>query len=91
MAVLSKQRIQNLVTAKSLTVPAGAQYAWLSAEAQDVMFQLDGSAPTATRGHRIRVAADLATVIDDEQGLRAIRVIEGAGGASLNVTYFGTA
>lgn len=70
--------------AKALTVPARAKIAFIQAEAQAVRWRDDGTDPTASVGMRL--------VADEEMwftgDLNAVKFIEEAAGAKLNVSYY---
>ena len=84
------QQITSLAAAASLTVPtagpgpAPARMAMIQAEAQIVRWRDDGVNPTASVGMTI-AAGDTLIYTGD---LAAIRFIEAAASAKLNVTYF---
>ena len=81
---LGYQQITTLTTAVGLTVPPGAVGAIIVAEAQAVRWRDDGTAPTATVGMPLAVAAALEYAGD----LSAIKFIEQTAGAKLNVAYY---
>lgn len=85
---LGYQQLTNITAATALTVPPGARFARLRAEAQDVRFRDDGTAPTASAGDLLR-ASDTDWLMYDGN-LRAIQVIAAAAGAILNVSYYGS-
>lgn len=63
----------------------GAIYALIQAEGQDVRWRPDGTNPTASVGMLLKVNSTLEYTYD----LSRMRFIQAAGGAILNVTYFG--
>lgn len=73
-----------LATAQSLTVPAGANVAYIVAEAVDVRWRDDGVAPTASVGMVLPAGASLTYAAS----LAAIQFIETAAGSILNVSYY---
>lgn len=79
------QQITSLGTAQALTVPAGARYALIQAENQNVRWRDDGTNPTASVG---------MVLSKDSDGLwysgfpEKLRFIEAAAGATLNVSYY---
>jgi len=81
---LGYQQITSLAAAVGLTVPAGAQRARIQVETQAVRWRDDGTNPTATVGMRIAVGGELVY----EGSLAAIRFIEEAASAKLNISYF---
>lgn len=83
-APLGYQQITNLSAASALTVPAGADAAVITAETQDVRYRDDGTAPTAAIGVPLAKGVALEYAGD----LRALRFIEQAASAVLNVAYY---
>lgn len=81
---LGYQQITVLSSAAGLTVPAGAQRARIQAETQAVRWRDDGTNPTSTAGLRIAAAGELWY----EGDLSAIKFIEEAASAKLNVAYY---
>lgn len=79
------QQLTGMSSATALTVPAGARIAVLDAEAQNVRWRDDGTAPTATVG--MRIIADSEAVYSGN--LAAIQFIAETAGAILNVSYYG--
>lgn len=74
-------------SADSLTaggVPSGATSAYIAAEAQAVRYRDDGGTPTASVGMPIASGAAIAYV----GTFSALRFIEQAGGAKLNVLFY---
>lgn len=71
-------------TSTGLTVPATATYAIIQAEGQAVRWRDDGTAPTAAIGMVIGVGGELSY----DGNLNAIRFIEAAATAKLNVSYY---
>lgn len=79
------QQITNLSAAAALTVPAaGASFAVFNAEAQNVRWRDDGTAPTATVGMLLTKDTEFTYQGD----LSKIKFIETTGGAILNVSYY---
>lgn len=83
------QQITSIASAKSLTVPTtcGATpvtLARITIEAQAVRYRDDGSAPTATVGMPMAVAASL----DYSGALSKIQFIEQTSGGIVNVSYY---
>jgi len=74
-----------LTAATGLTVPAGAEYAVVQAEAQAVRWRDDGVAPTAAVGMSIAAGAS----VEFNGDLNALSFIEAAVGGILNVSYYG--
>jgi hypothetical protein len=66
------------------TVPTTATYAVIQAESQAVRWRDDGQAPTASVGMRIPAGGELFY----DGNLSAIRFIEEAASAKLNVSYY---
>jgi hypothetical protein len=84
---LSYQQITVLTSSTALTVPAGAKYALIQAEAQNVRMRSNAvgdSAPTATVG--MLIAAGDSIFLSGN--LTILRFIETAASAKLNVAYF---
>lgn len=81
---LGHQQITGLNAAKSLTVPAGAQRALLCPQTQPVRFRDDGTSPTADIG--IYIAANERVWYEGD--LSAIKFIETAASAKLDVSYY---
>lgn len=81
------QQITSLSSSTALTVPSGAKVALIQAETQSVRWRPDGSttAPTASVGMVLAAGETLPFTGD----LSAIRFIETAASAKLNVSYFG--
>lgn len=86
LSPLGYEQLPSLGTATALTIPAGCSVVMIQAEAQAVRWRDDGVAPTAAIGYPLAVGADLYYESDR---LGAIRFIERAGGAILNVSYYG--
>ncbi len=81
---LGFQFITSLATSTPLTVPTGATEALIQVMSQNVRWRDDGVAPTATVGMQLRAGGDMLYT----GKLTAIRFIEEALGASLNVSYY---
>lgn len=77
-------QLTSLATAAGLTVPVGATYAIIQAEAQAVRWRDDGTDPTTTVGMTIAAGAELRY----DGNLRGIRFIEAAASAKLNVSFY---
>jgi hypothetical protein len=82
---LGFQQITSLSAATALTVPAGATIAVIQTEAQAVRWRDDGTDPTATVGLPLSVG----TQLEYSGNLAALKFIEQASGAKLNVSYYG--
>lgn len=82
---LGYQQITSLATAQALTVPTGATFALIVPETKDVRWRPDGSttAPTASVGMPLAAGQPLVYSGD----LAAIRFIEQAASAKLNIFY----
>lgn len=78
------QQITALAASTPLTVQAGARYAVITVEGQAVRYRDDAVAPTTTVGMPLPVGATLRY----DGSLAAIRFIEQALGAKLNVSYY---
>ena len=79
------QVIASLTTAKSLTAPKGALIALIQAEGADIRWRDDGTAPTASLGMFLGNGQTLQYTGD----LQTIKLIGAAGGATLNVSFYG--
>jgi hypothetical protein len=82
---VSNEMISDLSSAVSLTIPAGANAAWVQAQAQVVRYWLDGSTPTSSAGLMLAVG-DMIEIEQDQ--LAGFRAIEQTSGAVLAVAYF---
>ena len=80
------QQITSLSSATSLTVPTGAQIAWIQAESQNIRLRDDGTAPSATVGFIITTTDPLRYDGD----LRDVQLIEVTGSAKVNILYYGS-
>jgi hypothetical protein len=82
------QQITSLSASTALTVPTTSQqqpvYAIIRPQAQAVRWRDDGTAPTASVGYPLNVGEELKYAGD----LRAIRFIEQAASAALNINYY---
>lgn len=78
------QQITSLAAATALTVPSGATSATIVAETQDVRWRDDGTNPTATVG----MLLPKGTQLQYSGNLAAIKFIETAASASLNISYY---
>lgn len=83
---LGYQQVTGISAATALTVPVGATMAVIQTEAQNVRWRDDGTSPTATVGMVLTTSDEL---IYDANGLAALKFIEVAVGAKLNVSYYG--
>lgn len=81
---LGYQQLTSLGSAAALTVPAGAQRALFVAETQSVRLRDDGTDPSATVG----LLLSAGTVLDYRGNLSAVKIIETAASAKLNVLYY---
>jgi hypothetical protein len=87
--VLGFQQITSLSAATALTVPAGARFCSIRAEAQNVRYRKDGTNPTAAIGEQLKAAADQPLTLSIESGMHQAKFIEEASAAKLNVHYYG--
>jgi len=78
------QQITSLSAAAALTVPAFSRIALIRAEDQNVRWRDDGTDPTASVGQPLAVDEDILYTGD----LSAIKFIEEAASAILNVSYY---
>lgn len=84
---LGYTQIVGLAAATGLTVPAGAQAALIRCESQNVRWRMDGTNPTATIGYPLLVGEELEL---DSAQMAAIKFIQQAATANLNVYFFGS-
>lgn len=82
---LGYQKITNLSSAVSLTVPTGAHLALMRVETQDIRFRGDGVNPTATDGMLFKTTDGMFPYTGPLSQFRAIEVVAGA---VLHVLYF---
>ena len=85
--LLGYQQITSLAAATALTIPAGTSAIEVVAITQACRWRADGTNPTASIG--MPLFPGVPYVFEIEQ-FAAIRVIETAATANLEVTYFGT-
>ncbi len=78
------QQITSLSAAQPLAAPSGAQWALITAEGQGVRWRDDGTNPTASVGWPLAVGQ----VFQYTGDLAAIRFIQQAASATLNITYY---
>ena len=81
---LGYQQITDVSSAVGLTVPTGANFAIIQAEAQTVRWRDDGTDPTATVGMQIIADQDIFY----SGNLDKIKFFEAAASAILNVAYY---
>jgi len=81
---LGYEQNKTLTTAKGLTVPDGAQVAVIQCLTQHVRWRDDGNDPTAAIGMRLASEQSLFYTGD----LTAIKFIQEAATAELNITYY---
>ena len=81
---LGYQQITSLSASTALTVPTGATMALIVADTQAVRWRDDGTAPTASVGMPLAIGVSLSYDGD----LKAIRFIQQASSATLNVSYY---
>lgn len=86
LTALGFEQITALSSSAALTVPSGATIAVVQAEGMDVRWRPDGAttAPTASVGMLLPAGAE--RVFDG--GLSAVRFIQTASGAVVNVSYY---
>lgn len=82
---LGYQQITDLTAVVGLTVPAGTGVAVIQAEGAPVRWRDDGNAPTASVGMRVPIGSELRYDGDPN----ALRFIQEASGAKLNISYYG--
>lgn len=81
------QQITSLSSSTALTVPENTTFAMIGIEGQAVRYRADGTAPTASVGKQLAVGQEMKYTGD----LKALRFIEVASGAKLNISYYGVA
>lgn len=86
LTAMGFEQITSLSSSAALTVPSGATIAVVQAEGMDVRWRPDGAttAPTASVGMLLPAGAE--RVFDG--GLSAVRFIQTASGAVVNVSYY---
>lgn len=82
---LGYQQITDVSSAVGLTIPAGTTRALIQAQTQPVRWRDDGTNPSATVGMTLSVGSTL----DYTGSLPAIKFIEVAASAVLNIAYYG--
>lgn len=82
---LGYEQISDLSSAVGLTVPSGSRIAIIQSETQDVRWRDDGTDPTDAIGMVMTASDDLLVYTGD---LSAIKFIETAASAALNVSYY---
>jgi hypothetical protein len=81
---LGYQQITDASTAVGLTIPTGANFAMIVAEAQAVRWRDDGVDPTTTVGMPLSVGVDFSYDGD----LKRIKFIAVVAGAIINIAYY---
>jgi hypothetical protein len=79
------QQITSLSSSTALTVPENTTFAMIGAESQAVRYRADGTAPTASVGKQLAAGQEIKYTGD----LKALRFIEVAASAKLNISYYG--
>lgn len=82
---LGYQQVTSIGSAAILAVPAGANFAIISAESAGVRWTDDGSVPTATVGMPM---ADTDAPLQYSGTLTALQFIAQTGSPKLNVSYY---
>lgn len=85
---LGYQQITVLSAAVGLTVPQGAQRARIQAQTQSVRWRDDGTNPTGTVGMLLGVTTGPSDYFEYDGDLGAIKFIEAAASAAVNVAYY---
>jgi len=80
------EQITSLSSSSGLTPPAGAMIAVVQAESQNIRWRDDGTAPTAAIAMQLEAGTDFLYT----GNLSAIKFIEEAASAKLNVSYYGS-
>ena len=78
------QQVTSLSAVKALTIPEDAEIAVIQAESQNVRWRDDGIGPTASVGMQLAAGRDMLFT----SKLSAVRFIEEAASAKLNVSYY---
>lgn len=86
LSPLGDQQLTSLASSTALTVPAGATFATVSVTGQTVRWRTSG-VPTASLGNTLAVGQSVE--ISGAASLAAIRFIEEAASAVLDVSYYG--
>lgn len=86
LQALGYQQITSLSSATALTVPAGTAVVVMKPAAQAVRFRDDGTNPTGSVGYPLAVGSEF---VYEGGSPGAIRVIESAASATLDVLYYG--
>ena len=81
------QQITDVSSAVSLTVPAGAKFAYIQAEDADIRWLDSGTAPTASLGTLLYAGHEPLPYLGDLTKLQFID--DAATTAVLNVSYYG--
>lgn len=79
------QQITSLSAAVGLTVPENTTFAMIGVESQAVRYRADGTDPTASVGKQLAVGQEIKYT----GNLKAVKFIEVAASAKLNVSYYG--
>lgn len=82
---LGYEKIGDLSSAASLTVPVGATVALVRAEGANVRWRADGTAPTASDGMLLATSDGLLTLSGNLDQYRFVQV---SAGAVLHVHYY---
>ena len=80
------QQLTSITSSTGLTVPSGATYCVVVVEANGVRYRDDGTAPTASVGMPLAVGQSVSFYGTTE--LAAVKFIQQASGAILNVSYY---
>lgn len=83
---LGFQQITGMISATSLTIPAGATVAIIQAEAQNIRWRDDGPVPTSTVG--MLIFATDTRGLPYVGNLANIKLIQATSGAIANVAYY---
>lgn len=87
LRIISDDPLTVGTSAVGLTVPAEATYVVVEAQDGVIRFRLDGTAPTATAGHRLVEGEGVQLTRAEAQGFRAVR--EGSVNVSVMATAYG--
>lgn len=78
------EQVTGLSAVKALSIPDGAEIAVIQAESQNIRWRDDGSNPSGTVGMQLAAGRDMLFT----SKLSAVRFIEEAASAKLNVSYY---
>lgn len=86
MRTLGYVQVTGLSAATALTIPAGTALVLVIPQTQAVRWRDDGTSPTASVGYPLAVGSELRY---DGANMGALKFIEQAASAAINVTFYG--